>query len=280
MLEELVTKGMHYARRKAGKPVAAHDTPKAAAALAYYEAEGRTWERAAFIKARAAAGDIAAGERLLRELRPFVWRKHLDFAAIQDAHDMRLRIRDHKGLGGRLEIPGHNMKLGRGGIREIEFYAQTQQLILGGRDPELRERRTLDALEALSAAGHVPPEVVQALSSAYVELRGLEHRVQMLDDEQTHRLPQDAERRAAVAALAGKADLAAFDAAVPHQLGLKKKIGVVKGCREVQKTDLIHNGYLPNIEVDPQNYQVKADGQLLWCEPAEVLPMAQRYFLF
>ena len=73
---------------------------------------------------------------------------------------------------------------------------------------------------------------------------------------------------------------AAFDAGVPEQLGLKKKIGVVKGCREVQKTDLIHNGYLPNIEVDPQNYQVKADGQLLWCEPAEVLPMAQRYFLF
>jgi len=73
---------------------------------------------------------------------------------------------------------------------------------------------------------------------------------------------------------------AALDAGVPEQLGLKKKIGVVKGCREVQKTDLIHNGYLPNIEVDAQNYQVKADGQLLWCEPAEVLPMAQRYFLF
>ncbi|MDH2198526.1 urease subunit alpha [Ectopseudomonas oleovorans] len=73
---------------------------------------------------------------------------------------------------------------------------------------------------------------------------------------------------------------AAFEAGVPQQLGLQKKIGVVKGCREVQKTDLIHNGYLPNIEVDPQNYQVKADGQLLWCEPAEVLPMAQRYFLF
>ncbi|MDR7023581.1 MAG: urease subunit alpha [Pseudomonadales bacterium] len=73
---------------------------------------------------------------------------------------------------------------------------------------------------------------------------------------------------------------AAFEAGVPEQLGLKKKIGVVKGCREVQKTDLIHNDYLPTIEVDPQNYQVKADGQLLWCEPADVLPMAQRYFLF
>ena len=97
-----------------------------AAALAYYEAEGRTWERAAFIKARAAAGDVAAGLRFLRDLRPFVWRKHLDFAAIQDAHDMRLRIRDHKNLGGRLDVPGHNMKLGRGGIREIEFFNQTR----------------------------------------------------------------------------------------------------------------------------------------------------------
>jgi len=73
---------------------------------------------------------------------------------------------------------------------------------------------------------------------------------------------------------------AAFEAGVPEQLGLKKRIGVVKGCRTAQKSDLIHNGYLPTIEVDPQNYQVKADGQLLWCEPAEVLPMAQRYFLF
>ena len=109
----------------------------ASAALAYYEAEGRTWERAAYIKARPCAGNLAAGERFLANLRPFVWRKHLDFAAIQDAHDMRLRIRDHKGLGGRLTIPGHNMKLGQGGIREIEFFTQTRQLIAGGRDPGL-----------------------------------------------------------------------------------------------------------------------------------------------
>jgi [glutamine synthetase] adenylyltransferase / [glutamine synthetase]-adenylyl-L-tyrosine phosphorylase len=106
-----------------------------AAAEAYYEAEGRTWERAAYIKARPCAGDLQAGERFLKTLTPFVWRKHLDFAAIQDAHDMRLRIRDHRGLHGPITVEGHNMKLGAGGIREIEFFTQTRQLIAGGATP-------------------------------------------------------------------------------------------------------------------------------------------------
>ena len=102
------------------------------AAERYYESLGRTWERAAFIKARSSAGDIEAGDRFLNTLGPFVWRRHLDFAAIQDAHDMRLAIRHHKGLGGPITLAGHNMKLGRGGIREIEFFTQTRQLIAGG----------------------------------------------------------------------------------------------------------------------------------------------------
>jgi len=106
-----------------------------AAAYGYYEAEGRTWERAAYIKARPCGGDLAAGGRFLASLTPFVWRKHLDFAAIQDAHDMRLRIREHRGLNGRLQVEDHNMKLGQGGIREIEFFTQTRQLIAGGAIP-------------------------------------------------------------------------------------------------------------------------------------------------
>ncbi|MFN3846920.1 MAG: glutamine-synthetase adenylyltransferase, partial [Paracoccaceae bacterium] len=114
-----------------------------AAAESYYESVGRTWERAAYIKARPCGGDLAAGERFLKALTPFVWRKHLDFAAIQDAHDMRLRIREHRGLNGQVTVEGHNMKLGQGGIREIEFFTQTRQLIAGGRDPGLRDRRTL-----------------------------------------------------------------------------------------------------------------------------------------
>ncbi|WP_458790314.1 [protein-PII] uridylyltransferase family protein [Yoonia sp. MH D7] len=156
----------------------------------YYESVGRTWERAAFIKARACAGDIAAGEAFIKTLRPFVWRKHLDFAAIQDAHDMRLRIRDHKGLGGKLILEGHNMKLGRGGIREIEFFTQTRQLIAGGRDESLRERRTQDGLTAISKAGWVPEDSAVTLYDHYKFHREIEHRLQMINDAQTHHLPK------------------------------------------------------------------------------------------
>lgn len=188
------------------------------AALSYYEAEGRTWERAAFIKARSAAGDIAAGERFLHELRPFVWRKHLDFAAIQDAHDMRLRIRDHKGLGGRLEVPGHNMKLGRGGIREIEFFTQTRQLIAGGRDPDLRHRDTVSGLAALAAKGWIPEDVAEELTEHYREHRDIEHRIQMVNDAQTHSLPKDREGLAVIAAMMGEADVEAWTTRLKSRL--------------------------------------------------------------
>ncbi len=163
------------------------------AAERYYESVGRTWERAAYIKAAPSGGDIAAGQRFLDTLRPFVWRKHLDFAAIQDAHDMRLRIRDHKGLGGDLVLEGHNMKLGRGGIREIEFFTQTRQLIAGGRDPSLRLRGTGQGLAALSKAGWVADTVAAQLYDHYRFHREVEHRVQMVADQQTHALPSDAD---------------------------------------------------------------------------------------
>lgn len=158
-------------------------------AEAYYESLGRTWERAAFIKARPCAGAIPAGWDFLERLRPFIWRKHLDFAAIQDAHDMRLRIRAHKKLTGPIQVLGHDMKLGQGGIREIEFFTQTRQLITGGRDPGLRQRQTLAALSELSAKGWVEPTTAQTLTQAYVDHRTLEHRLQMLEDAQTHKMP-------------------------------------------------------------------------------------------
>ena len=161
------------------------------AAERYYESVGRTWERAAYIKARPCAGDIAAGDRFLETLRPFVWRKHLDFAAIQDAHDMRLRIRDHKGFFGPVVLDGHNMKLGRGGIREIEFFTQTRQLIAGGRDPTLRVRGTEPGLQRLAQADWVPHEVAQTLCEHYRFHREVEHRLQMINDAQTHDLPKD-----------------------------------------------------------------------------------------
>jgi len=173
------------------------------AAERYYESVGRTWERAAYIKARACAGDIAAGERFLNQLTPFVWRKHLDFNAIRETHDMRLKIRAHKGLGGALKLEGHNMKLGLGGIREIEFFAQTRQLIAGGRDPELRARGTVPALAKLAEKGWVEAEVAETLSRDYEAHREVEHRLQMLRDAQTHSLPNTPEEFDRLAALMG-----------------------------------------------------------------------------
>ena len=177
-----------------------------AAAEAYYEAEGRTWERAAYIKARPCGGDLAAGERFLKTLIPFVWRKHLDFVAIQDAHDMRLRIRDHRGLHGPITVEGHNMKLGAGGIREIEFFTQTRQLIAGGRDPSLRDRTTVGGLAALAAKGWVPPDVAGELTDLYRAHREVEHRLQMVNDAQTHSMPTSPEGVARMAAFCGQSE--------------------------------------------------------------------------
>src|SRR6056297_523719 len=175
-----------------------------AAAETYYESLGRTWERAAYVKARACAGDLEAGQRFLEVLRPFVWRKHLDFAAIEDAHNMRLRIREHKGLGGRLTLPGHNMKLGRGGIREIEFFTQTRQIIAGGRDPDLRVRGTVEGLARLAEKGWVPQDAADVLTAHYRFHREVEHRLQMLRDAQTHDLPQSQDEFDRLAAFMGR----------------------------------------------------------------------------
>lgn len=194
-------------------------------ALTYYESVGQNWERAAFIKARPVCGDIPAAEAFLKALRPFVWRRSLDFPAIADIHSIKRQIHVHKVDEG-LAAAGANLKLGRGGIREIEFFAQTQQLILGGRDARLRARATCDALDALVIAGHLAADSAEVLKDAYARLRHLEHRVQMLADEQTHSLPHDDARRAAVAALAGEEDLAAFDARVE---ALLKQVNAIYG---------------------------------------------------
>jgi glutamate-ammonia-ligase adenylyltransferase len=182
------------------------------AAESYYEAQGRNWERAAYIKARPCAGDLAAGERFLKALVPFVWRKHLDFAAIQDAHDMRLRIRDHRNLHGPLQVEGHNLKLGQGGIREIEFFTQTRQLIAGGRDASLRDRTTVGGLAALAEKGWIPHEVADELADHYRTYREIEHRLQMVRDAQTHTMPTNEDGVAQIAHFLGQTDVAAFRA--------------------------------------------------------------------
>jgi len=163
-----------------------------ASALHYYEREGRTWERAAMIKARPCAGDPGAGEALVAEIAPFVWRKHLDFAALADVHDMKRQMQTFRGQS-EIAVEGHNVKIGRGGIREIEFFAQTQQLIAGGRHPELRVRPTLEALNVLASSNWITFEARDELTAAYEFLRRVEHRLQMVADEQTHTLPDDVE---------------------------------------------------------------------------------------
>ncbi|GLH78998.1 glutamate-ammonia-ligase adenylyltransferase [Bradyrhizobium sp. SSBR45G] len=160
------------------------------AALHYYEREGRTWERAAMIKARICAGDVAVGEAMLADLSPFVWRKHLDFQALTDVHDMKRQMQVYRGHS-EIAVEGHNVKVGRGGIREIEFFAQTQQLIAGGRHPELRVRPTLQALDVLTASKWITEQARDELSVAYQFLRRVEHRLQMMADEQIHSLPDD-----------------------------------------------------------------------------------------
>jgi glutamate-ammonia-ligase adenylyltransferase len=188
-------------------------TPPAMSILAaeeYYETFGQNWERAALIKARPVAGDIVAADRFLRHLMPYIWRRNLDFAAIQDIHSIKRQINAHRG-GGRIGVLGHNVKLGRGGIREIEFFAQTQQLIWGGRLPELRPRATCDALSALARHRKIDEKTKRDLCRCYEFLRRVEHRLQMIGDEQTHQIPSDRIRLAGLSVFLGYPDVETFE---------------------------------------------------------------------
>lgn len=187
------------------------------AALHYYEGRGQNWERAAFIKARPVAGDLTAGEAFLKELSPFVFRKYLDYAAIADIHSIKRQIHSHKGHGV-IAVKGHNVKLGRGGIREIEFFAQTQQLIAGGRMLELRSRATEAALVALEQARWIDAETRDELTEAYWFLRDVEHRIQMAHDEQSHTLPTTEAELKRIALMMGFASVAAFSDALQTRL--------------------------------------------------------------
>ncbi len=180
------------------------------AAAIYYENMGQNWERAAMIKARPAAGDLALGSEFLDRLKPYIWRKYLDFAAIADVQSLKRQMHAVKGHGS-IAVHGHNIKLGRGGIREIEFFVQTQQLIAGGRNPKLRGRGTLAMLDALAEAQWITADAARELQEAYRFLRTIEHRVQMVNDEQTHTLPSDPLAFESLARFAGFASSSAFE---------------------------------------------------------------------
>ncbi len=156
----------------------------------YYEAWGQTWERAAMIKARPVAGDLALGEHFLDRLKPFIFRRYLDFGALDAIREMKQKI-DHKMA--MAEDYYRNVKLGYGGIREIEFFVQSQQLVHGGKNPDVRHRETLVTLQALCTAGLLKQEIGQFLAEAYRFLRTLEHRLQLKHDQQLHSIPDQAD---------------------------------------------------------------------------------------
>ena len=203
-------------------PAATPPAVALASAITYYESMGQNWERAAMIKARPVAGDLALGAAFLEAIRPFVWRRGLDFAAVADIHAMKRRIDEHKGgaLGrrrrsGRARAAGHNVKLGEGGIREIEFLAQTLQLVWGGRDPALRIAATLRRAAGCWPAPATSRAAPRAeLAGAYRFLRQVEHRLQMVADRQMHALPERPAELERFATFLGYAAAAAFADAV------------------------------------------------------------------
>jgi glutamate-ammonia-ligase adenylyltransferase len=228
-----------------------------AAALDYYEAMGQNWERAAMIKARACAGDPETGAQFLAALRPFIWRRYLDFAAIEDIQSIKRQIHAHVGHG-EIAVAGHNIKLGRGGIREIEFFAQTQQLILGGRHPGLRAAATQSALDALVAEGRVEKEVGDDLKRDYRYLRRLEHRLQMVEDQQTHSLPRDGAGIAHIACFMG------YDGADAFRAELTRVLENVQGHyarlfeSEPDLTSAEGNLVFTGVEEDPETLKTLA----------------------
>ena len=172
------------------------------AAISYYESAALGWERAAFVRARACAGDMKLGKSFLSAIEPFVWRRALDFGAIEEIQKVGQAVRDHY-ASRQLFGPGFDLKRGRGGIREVEFFAQARQLVHGGRHPGLRAAATLDAIAALEAADELEPELASDLAEAYRRLRTIEHRVQMIADQQTHLLPAHSDALGDIASLHG-----------------------------------------------------------------------------
>lgn len=242
------------------------------AAETYYESTGKGWERAAMIKARPVAGDIEMGQTFLKNISPFVWRKSLDFAAVRDVFDMVGLIRAHHGHS-EIQVPGHNIKIGTGGIREIEFFAQTHQLIAGGRDRKLRDPTTLGILNLLKEKGQLKADVEQQLREAYIFLRTLEHRMQMINDEQTQTLPKTPEGLAHLASFMGYDDTAKFCDAVRLHLG----------CAAEQFQKLTGRGDADETAAREQAREINSDAplqQLGFSDPARAFGIVETWRTF
>ena len=242
----------------------------------YYESVGQNWERMVWIKARTCAGDTDAAARFLDIIRPFVWRRHLDYWAIGDIHAIKRMVNAKVGDPSLVD-PSADVKLGPGGIREIEFFAQTQQLILGGRNPDLRARGTIDALSALAAAGVIEQTTAEQLTYNYHCLRAVEHRVQMLNDQQTHTLPGNEGGRLAVANLMNFAELTEFDLAL---LALRKSVHAIYSdlfADEERRTAEAASGNLVFTGVDDDPGTVETLRDLGFSDPSRVIETIRRW---
>jgi len=243
-------------------------------ALSYYESVGQNWERMAHIKARCCAGDREAASAYLSALQPYVWRRHLDYWAIADIHSIKRQIHAH-GRHAAISAADFDVKLGRGGVREIEFFAQVQQLILGGRFPELRSPVTKAALSAMAGASVVAPETAGQLSACYDFLRMLEHRIQMVNDEQTHRLPDREEKRRQIAFLCGYPDTDRFEA----------DIAAVRSCVHAAYSELFaqeerlsaESGNLVFTGVDDDPGTVETLSGMGFSEPSRIIRTFQNW---
>ncbi len=191
------------------------------AAENYYHSVALNWERSAMIKARPVAGDITAGENYLQSLSGWIWRRHLDFEALRDIQSIKNQIGRHYDQQ-TLGFEGYDVKLGPGGIREIEFFAQINQLILGGKNYALRGRRTTDTLDTLVKIERLDAKVCDHLKEAYVFLRTLEHRLQMIQDEQTHTIPESPDHIARLTAFMGFTSPDTLKAALIYHTGRAK----------------------------------------------------------
>jgi len=230
-----------------------------ATAETYYGSLGQNWERAAMIKARPVAGDTRVGYDFKQLMSAWIWRRNLDFASIQDIHSIKRQINAkhntaRKPKAGHNPYLGVNIKLGHGGIREIEFFAQTQQLIFGGRDMTLRTPQTLAALAALSNAAHIKPAEYQALHNAYLFLRRIEHRLQMIDDQQTHSLPPQPDDFKRTAHFMGYNKEQALIEDLDRHMGVVKKL-YGRLFTESESLSSAGNLVFTGVEDDPETLQ-------------------------
>lgn len=217
----------------------------------YFVEQGREWERYAFIKARSAAGDLELGREFIQWLKPFVFRKHLDYGAIESLRDMKQLINQEV----KRKSLGSDVKLGPGGIREVEFIAQTQQLIWGGHRPELQQTRLLEILEVLAKGEYLPVSDVEKLQAAYIFLRNTEHVIQAEKDQQTQRLPESLKSQVRVAEAMGFVEYPAFLAELDFHRGNVGNIfsGLMNASRSERDVLLEGNLFWVRVWQDPSS---------------------------